>query len=357
LPTTNIKFLFFLFDGASDTLLPKIKTTFSRLTINGKNNYVSRGVSPNYVYIYSESDLKYVAIISQSPSDIKKSVWTPSHLKIDKRGDISHGDHLTFGLIRNKNKDTIIKTHKRIYVDVAGNFTFEKESNCPECNYVFNRELVSQNLNKYSGNTYCETLTGVILPKTLMSEYGKGSWELVVIHRLCKVLLGGFGVGGSNRNSVGDKYSFRYIDGKRCTVFKGKRGGCYIMKGGKRSYLQIGGGSFYKDISFMTDVFVSFVQEKILMRVVSFRPDLVSVRVIFDEFNELGSEGNKYICFIYEFQEESINVFYIESQIALVACYVDNVIENIGDISGITEYEKICHTEFQDAINSVIVNV
>lgn len=321
-----------------DMKVPKVKSTFGVWNIKGTRHYVCDGNDSKHTYIYTETSLKYVATFSQSNVDKKRGIWTAKIQRANAKGLLCHGDHITFGIIRKRNGDTILKTHKRIYVDVTGNYEFQKEVNSPECNFTLDASIALSNLADFS-KTKCETFSGQTLTDSVNSQYKNSTDDLMIIFEMCKAIVSGLVVPGGGTRLC-------YMHGKRRKIHTCPEGRKeYVTLQGHRKYLQNGGA--YKTVSFMTDVFVEFLSKHILQKVQDVRPALLSVKIIFDENNELSASGNKYIAFIYNFAEDLRQYFYLDSKMALIACYAEQVIQS-NQQSTLSTLEMSCYNQFMN---------
>jgi hypothetical protein len=275
LQSFSIRFLCF-----DEKMNPTIRTSLKKLTLSTRQvYYLCHGIQPAYVYAYASSELKYIV---EGPPELGNA----ANVQIvvgSKDGDTYHGDHVTFGIIRKKPDKTIIKTHKTFYNDPDGNLVFDTQPDV--CNFTYNKNR--SNLSE----TQCEKANGDFLLTTLRLVYSDS--DISLIEHLVSCLDTGIFMNG-------DEKRFR----------------------SRKTKIQTGG--MYKNISFLTDTFIAFMIAKIIRPVSVIRKqDFVWARVFFDENCELLRNGNKHIVFVYEFEEDRIQFFYIDSIMMLTACYAD----------------------------------
>jgi hypothetical protein len=319
LTETSIKFIFFT--GFIDELsVPKMKTVFSSWNLNGNEYYISRGVSDNNIYVYRESDIKYLVNIINTKHTNSGIIHNVDILGIGEDNEdenANHGDHIDFGIIRRKDGNLVVKTHKTVYVDI-GNFVFDR--NEFGCNFVYDK-IKLDSLTNFSMNTKCQKIdynyTGATIDSTYQNQ------DPNVIYTLCKVLEGTYINGGA----IIDKKNYMMYGGKRYLIRKGKRNGQYIKTAKRRIYLQKGGNN-YKGITFMSDSFIQFLSDTVFKPLYTIRNDLVEIRVIYDELNETSKDANKYIIILYDFMDYIRNIFYLNTEKTLIACYANNKIES-----------------------------
>lgn len=167
---TNIKFMYF---HASDLKSPKVRTAFKKFGMKGRTYYVTNGESNNFWYIYQETIIKYLVNLKPT-SDAE--VFDVDIL--GSGGDVNHGDHVDFSIIRLRNQDTLIKTHKTVYMDI-GNCVFDRS--VQECNFVF----TDAKLNNLE-NTFCERI-GSVLNYRMSDVYEQT--DIDVIKYVCNTML------------------------------------------------------------------------------------------------------------------------------------------------------------------------
>jgi hypothetical protein len=338
LPDTHIKYLFF-FKTQLDK--PKVKDVFKRMTILNKPCYMGRGIQgAGWYYIYQESVLRYL-VTAISPPDAN-GVYNVLIDSESPTGDVQHGDHLDFGIILSRSAGIVVKNHKTVYDLDIGAMTFSRSE--VTCDFSLkNSDL--RTLASFS-QTQCERGIGKI----------KDTYDALnqrIVYKLVSGMVSGHfqGGGGKPRASLP---TIQY-EGKTKKLYSSQKKGNYIMKGGKRFYdIHQGGG--YKGITFLSNTFIQFLSDNLFKRVAESRPDLESVQVIFDEMNELGPESNKYIVILYDFVDYQRSVFYIDSIMALTACYVENNRQSTN--TELTENEMNIWILFkQQAVSPVPIHV
>jgi hypothetical protein len=337
LPETGIKFLFFY---ASDMTKPKVKDTFRTWNTTNQTHYVLKGVTPNITYVFRESVIKYTV------SSMIRSLKPYEHnVVIDSRttqGDVNHGDHLDFAIIRKRDGSILVKSHFTFYHDYADNFNFTRSSK--ECNFILNEPKTTKALDEFVRQTYCEDISG---PTQITMELMYSDSNVRdIVHRLTNVLLG-------RTLSGGGKPKRKYVlhKRKRYLVKRGLNGRKYIATPAGHVYLQKG-GTGYKGITFFNDRFITFLTEWILQPVANLRSDLSTIQVIFDEENDVCQDGNTTIVIFYDFIEYTRNVFSVDAKMAIVACYAEEQISK-GNANNLTEYERSCAQQIKQITGSI----
>lgn len=300
LQTTHVHFFFF---DANDLTQPKVKDElriFPRM-----KSYITSGETQNAWHIYQESVLKDIV------TNVHMSMKTPVTIY---RGNTNHGDHLTFCIIRTRGDAVIVKTHMTIYKD-TGNFVFDRTEY--PCNFTF---APSKSMN--IEDTHCEKMDGSLSSETIGSTFP--ILQTNVVKRMCKAMLGHVSIGGKRKK-------------------QGK-----VVKGGNN-------GGKYKSISFLSDTFIYFLNDAVFRPLKEVRDDLATIQVIFDEKNYFGEAANDFIVCLYDFGTTSLyerSIFYIDTVIALKACYADHV-----GIAVATKDEWDCLESFKSSLPEMVGQV
>lgn len=336
LPETGIKFLFFY---ASDMTKPKVKDVFRKWTTASNEYYVLPGVTPNTTYVYRESVIKYL-VSSMVPTKRPHEYDVVIH-KRTNRGDVNHGDHLDFGIIRKRDGSVLVKSHFTFYDDHSGNFNFTRSSK--ECNFTLDDANATLTCDDFAKKTSCEERTGP--SKITMDLMYTEFIDRDIVHRLTNALLGNVVMGGGARRKFVSRGNRRYM------VRYGKHGRKYITTPTGSVYLQKGGGG-YKGVTFLTDQFVSFLTEWVLKPVADIRPDLSTIQVIFDEHDDACKDGNQNIVILYDFVDYTRHIFSIDAKMTIVACYGEH-----QQTVGLTEYEMSCVQQVRQIRDSIVRQV
>lgn len=334
---TKIKFLFF---NALNLNQPMIRDELRYCS--SQKSYVAESCQKNGFYVYRESVIKYLVTNVQrvSPSAAVSTATITGH---SSQSDVNHGDHLTFILLRKRSpKDSVVvKAHKTTYEDLSGSFVFSRYND--ECNFTFDKVSCFP-----IQSIQCESSKGLLKGITLAQEIQEKE-DQKMIEKLLNVMSGtDITSGGAKgkRNNEKVRYKNRYY-----VLRKGVRRGQYIqMKGGNKVYLQSGGS--YKDITFMSDTFLSFLSNTLFTKVRDLRADLYSITIIYDELNECKVGGHEHIVILYDFEHDR-NIFYLDTALVLKACYAESKIMS-GGVDQLTSEEKECYKRYQDLINVVV---
>lgn len=305
LPGTQIKFLFFL---ASNLNQAKVRCNLrynKRLDV-----FMAESHQPNTFYIYHESVIKYlVSSMTLSPSGGPSGVYDVTILGLSHTSDVNHGDHITFQVGRRRDGDVIVKCHKTMYTD-DGYFQFDRSTK--ECNFVFKPENIAN-----IEDSLCANLAPLSVSMGELFE----THEKLIIKRLCNAMLLG-AHGGGNKTLL---HPMIMRGGRLYRLRKGRRNGMFIKRGAQRKvYVQKAGA--YGEITFMSDAFLDFLSQNMFTPLQQLRGDLETIQILYDEFNELGRRANEYIVIMYDFTTMLRNIFYLETKMALIACYAEKKI-------------------------------
>jgi hypothetical protein len=313
LQDTNIKFLFFL---ASDLSQPKVKTNFKKCKIDKTNCYVVNGYAKNYLYIYRESVLKYIT--SALKSSKSWSFYDVNSLSVDARGDTNHGDHIDFS-IKNQRKHPypLVLTHFTQYDD-DGYMNFTRTA--PEFNFLLD-PIYLKTFNDFLTKVPYVSKNGT-LPRLMINNVYNDLQTCKIIYEFCKVAIDStIKLKGGRKNNKNKK--------------------CAIQKG----------GTIYKKLNFDSDTFISFLSSTFFRKVAEMKPNLETIQVILDEYNEINTKGNKYFVICYDF-ENYRNIFYIETNMALVACYAHTQIK-ANNAKTLEKFEMDCHQKYFKMLDSL----
>lgn len=149
LPNTNIAFLYFIKDTATQAYLPKVNTIAAEWNVPEISTplYVIPGINGDgYLYIYKSSDLKYEEILRNNKdvigfqSSSRKLPSTPI-----KGGallnNVNWGNHLTIGINKSFiSSDILLMTHKTIYIENPSN-PIHSQRDEVKCNIVLGKTL------------------------------------------------------------------------------------------------------------------------------------------------------------------------------------------------------------------------
>ena len=109
-------------------------------------------------------------------------------------------------------------------------------------------------------------------------------------------------------------------------------------KGGRKRVLQ--GGA----VNITEDGFIAFIQKFVLEPVATIRPDLLGVRMLYDERGELGRGSHRNIVILYDFVEAGMHLYLIDAGKAFTA--YSAMLEIEQGKSKDMEKAKRCVTEF-----------
>lgn len=356
LPTSNIHFLYFL---KSDLSKPIVKDSFKSVIVASKcKMYLLHGETLDslnnacFFYAYQESKLKYlVTVMSREPAPRGQALYRvviqaqvdavspPLKRTTVKKGNeiiANHGDHLDIGITANR-VGILISTHHTQYTDTFGDFHFTRSA--PECNFLLNEAHIREGMDPFFDKTVChEYKEPVGIVKTRIPDMcHRGT-----LYTICGAMISPHLTNMTLKQAV-------LVGGRRRNVKTGKNGGKYVIVKGKKKYLRHRGGA--GGITFIS----TFLAQTMFARVADTRPGLESITVLFDEMNELGSNGNKHIVILYDFVGGSRDIFYLDAAMALTASYVSQYPEN--DTSNVTIHQREQYTRYMQQIRTIPIQV
>ena len=316
LPECNIKFMYFLYrDFDPDTKIttedPYIGECFRKMS---DGTYIIKGRTEGYYYMYTPTSLRYF-IYNYKPNTPQSGNRVRKPIFKHPQGDIFHGDHLDFGLFGNAYKTGVgIKLHRTVYEERLDDAGFTRS--VIECDINFDANIFEKMGLEYLKVSPCFRQPAVLLHQALPEN------DITHVHTLCTWMsLQG---GGSTSKQMNNE------QWRTHTLHRGQRGGYYIHYGKTRKYIRGGTPSRYSSVSFMTQAFVRFVKKYIVGRVVYAQEERFhSVRIIYDEMGELGS--NHSLTLVYDFDEGDSDIYFVDMSMLLQAVYADEVLSRPVD--------------------------
>lgn len=343
LPDTDIKFLFFL---ATDLSRPKVKTVFKRFVVDKQTFYVMEGIQNGknsfHLYLYKESVLKY--FVRVRPLLSASAEHDATILASGDDGEANHGDHVTFGITRQKVPDrALLYTHHTRHIDDCGDFNFRRD--VAGCNVLVTPESKDDDLAAF-GSLRCGRS-----PATTSDTMGS-VYDAAHVHALYELSRIAHGV-QSGGGAASAKRRYHVHKGRRYLVRRGKN--CRYIESvasgkGKRVVIQRGGS--YNGVTFMSDAFVAFLVDNIIRKVQTAMDCLEAASIFYDELDETCEGASEHIVMVYEYAQHR-NVFYVRAHDALVACYVESAPVD----AVVTSEERRTHDAFKRAVASVVQTV
>jgi hypothetical protein len=336
-PETSIKFLFFY---STDLARPKIKDVFRKWN----DHYLLPGVTVNNVYVYRESSIKYLVSAAVSTGRTNEYNVTIQQ-RNNTNGDVNHGDHVDFGIRRQRDGSVLVLSHKTHYWDTTGNFEFDRRVR--SCDFKIRNTTDIGTLAHFSRNTDCTEMSGVVTGQ-VHNMYSVQ--DVSTVYGLCKIMTEGYvaTLGGS----LPKPKRYMYHNSKRCLLRS--RGGQHFVRTHKKDVFLQKGGAGYKGITFVCDAFISFLSERFFKPLYAVRgTDLISAQLIYDELNELSQNGNRHFVLLYDFERGTRNIFYINFVLASVSCYATDLLKKSNE-AVLTAYEKRCLNRFDEMYSSLI---
>lgn len=329
LPKTTIRFLFFrkLKDGS---LVKDMKDTLHEWTVRDEPFYITYE-NESWCYFYRQSTIKYLVtqhthhglvITDKIDADIESVIDAET-----KKQRVNHGDHLTVTLLQTRDQGMFLKTHKTIYEEKMDP-PFEFDRSEIYCSIFIDPDNII-----ITPKSQCHIRNQSPDPSdTLQHKYRSDPTLVDVILQIGKVLA-----------------SKKLSGARQPIVHTGPRNGKYMIVNNTKKYMKMRGGNpfMYKTISF-NDAFVGFIQENLFDRVNQLRPDLIGIRVVYDERNELHRNANKYIVIMYDFEYDAMQLYYIDARKAMMAFYA------MQNERTATVEERTCLQEFMTNIQANI---
>lgn len=303
LQDTHIWYLYFTRKGA-----PQVRQTLRRwVPQEGPECFVAKGASTGWCYVYLQSTVAYLVRVHAN-GDVTILTETDAYERdtdpmFSKVGMANHGDHMTMGIDPMGTDTVVLKTHYTTYTEVMR----------PDMNYKRNEIQCNLRLlddpQGVTGASVCivpkvRAGTRPPTPPTLATVYHASQPLLAIVREMSRIALG---VAESPQ------------------VHEGKMGGRYIYaRGSKRRYLprQHGGAPVhYKSFGFTHIGFVAYVTQHIVDPVFDARRDLEGVVLLYDERAQLGLDANRFLVFLYDFEDDFRHIFYVDARKALMAYY------------------------------------
>jgi len=339
--TTNIQILYFTPQkGCKENLEPNLLNIIKSVKINNSKYYIKPGNTQGWYYIYLVNNLKLlielgndgIEIVGYINEDNFKSDYESVQGGAKTIANI--GNHITFGLIRQRDGNILVKSHKTTYdEDIDKPSTFIRNENA--CNFILKGRI--------SGATQCE-YKEFQPPEPITLELVYKS-DNAILSKLVDAAL--------NINEGGNKKTMKeyYIyNGHRYIIRTGRNGGKYIQlktnnNKNKRHYIknkQRGGA----DIEF-TDGLINFLYTYVFVPVKNINDELEYVELIYDINSELGNNTNTNLVILYHYRD-LMQVFYINALKAQEAYKASIALEKTAE-------QKRCLEEFNAEINNNMI--
>lgn len=319
LDETRIKIMF-LKAGA-----PVLRTQFRKWN----TRYVCCGRDRNYVYVYAETDLKltldapetdvrpYGGPQSARPQNVGAAIKGPIRPPSADKGDVNIGHHIDWS-VRGARSGVFFGLHKTIYEYDPDHACFYRTAPFV-CNFNYDGRIKSK---EALMRCKCAVAGRELDDKTVFSEFRRDFSDMEVIWGLYEATT----------------THERVHHGSGSLVHRGPRGGRFIFKNGQKMYLKGGASTSYKGVTFVSQTFGDYVQEKMVEPLASL--DFLEAKLIYDEMSELNPRGNEHFVMLFDFDDGITRVFYVDAVMALVGCYASVVSVTTG--GSLTAHERSC---------------
>lgn len=351
---TSIMILYF----SSRLDRPKVKDNFKHWVINGHEFFLTRRTkNDQYIYLYPKDDLKILTCITRryplpynTASDgaplyeYDAKIINPKPDPV--KGNTHIGNHITIGIYKDSTTQKVLwDSHKTLYRELESKTALRRRTN--ECEFF----IADANLKSF-GDTVC--LDSYLSPSIMKVKLAFTQQnEFAAVQNMFEIIT---------KSSGGASPNTHIHNNKVYKIHIGKQGGRYIVVNKAKKYIkhkqhQKAGATLleYKQITCMTDKFINFLQSSIINKVFDLEPDIDDVRVIYDAYSELNENGSEHIVVIYEYDQGNyIDLFFIDSKMALAACYADQMIK-----SGVAldEYEQSAYNTIMNLTYKVPIIV
>lgn len=330
LSQTQVNIIYFTVER-NNKLIPALKTTFKTWKLpSNKVVLISEGVTSGWCYIYDLQGVqKMVDVDSNGNTSFGGSI--PAEL----------ANHTTIGVRPRYPNGVTLNSHLTIYAeDKAMVNSFFRTA--ITCNIYLN-----PNDNVVPLNAVCDSFQNITPVSSLQDIYKNVPQCIEYVQQISRILYGSYPGG-----------AFTLYQGKQYKIHKGQRGGNYVVRKGKRVYinsktkmLQGGSNVKYKGVGF-TDPVVDFIKHYILQPVVELNADVYKVRVLYDADAALSPKSNENIIIMYDFNDQQYtHCFYIDARKTFAAFYASSL------TSTPTPYEKKCFEEFQNFSTNVLPTI
>lgn len=206
-------------------------------------------------------------------------------------------NHLTVGIQRMPKERTKIqmRTHSTIYTEADEPGTYNRRENA-YCDFEV----------KSNKQIHCDH------EASLSEAYRRESTYIPIIQELQNIIIGqAIPQGGAE---------FINYYGQKHLIYRGGRGGKYILNNTRRIYVRQKGGMAYKGIRLLADITLNYLIQDLFKPLLDVRPDLETIQLFFDEANVLSPTSNQNIIVLYE-GTHLCQVFFLPSHTILTACY------------------------------------
>jgi hypothetical protein len=283
LESTYIQIIYFVAQDTEGELKVKSKNVLQRWNRTDGISYVSPGNTPGWCYVYLREHLEEFVKIGGGVS-----------------GYVGH--HITFGL-RPSQEKIVMRLHDTSY----------SVNDTPPNEYDRSEEVC---------NIYLEGEKEKVVPL-----------DRVCLHKHNFTLDKVFPV-GRKRDIIQDMSRIYY--GTYTNT-----GGAKFVQTGKKRYLAKGGAAV------LENDFLDFLRVYVFEPVMAVRKDLIGVRLLYDERNELGPRSHKYLVIMYELIDVGMHLYFVDAEKAFCA-YRATVGEK-------TVENNRCLEEFLGMVKKVVV--
>jgi hypothetical protein len=319
LKPTKILFLYFDIDGRK----PQVKSWFGELPLENKEYYVIHGNDDNFVYAYEKSHMMaFVKMTNVDHYNPQEETHANIHTGYAYNVEISMnskdvpvyvGDHIDFSIHRQRDMQTLVKSHSTTY-NITDAYSASRDADA--CNFKLTPEVVSSlNGIKTFATVRCLDRKGNPLSNTCHRIYDE---NLDIVFHLTRVVSGL----GSN------------------TYHGGCRGGSFIIQRNRRQYIkrQLGGAASFSDNEQQDDkiqeLIVDFLIDPVRARL---GKRFANVSIIYDQHHA----DNRNALFIYSHGDNQMfaNIFHVDLKpfyeasvvVPVGRAHPFQVIENIRD--------------------------
>jgi hypothetical protein len=262
--------------------------------------YISPASSPNYFYIYRESQIKYQVEIDQQTRKVIGFTAKKSYARFQKGGAFltAHwGDHLTVAVQRT-NHHLLLKNHltryeinhedqtqtsyirDAVYCDIALTKTIDSASKCIQAGLVTPLTLNIYNQIPKPDPHVIPILQGLV--KEIMKENDQP------------------GSSQSPKGKGGSTIQYIQFNGRRHRLYVGSKGGQYVLTNRRKVYIKQKGGNspLYEEEGF-SELFVRFIKETRIDPVIASSRIQTTKTMSLSSIEIIDEEESNHMMFLY----------------------------------------------------------
>jgi len=192
LPPCNVAFLFFYADHLDK---PCIICTTKKYSIINSDFYIVQGQDPNYFYVYSSDNVKFLVTNCRLKKSEPAAVYSVDIVDVDYQGEdgvdsVFLGNHLDFSISNSRKSGPFFKIHYTEYEARGSATVFGRNIN--QCNIDMDPHAINGSLSAFKSQVcYNNKLM------TIGTAYAESKYRVDLIQNLARIAIGGLGQAGA----------------------------------------------------------------------------------------------------------------------------------------------------------------